>query len=124
MTGVESIPTLGPLPRKICVTDRVAQIGLYQYGAAGSIEGIDGVALRRNVDDIVLAPIDRETGHNKGLRIDLVVESDGLQQSESRFYNVALRQRRFVLIPAGAVIVVVIGRDVDLRLRRAGGRQA
>jgi len=49
--------------------------------------------------------------HNQWLRVHLVVERHGLKQTERRFPHVGRRQHRLILIPAGAIVIVVICGD-------------
>jgi len=60
------------------------------------------------------AILQKGSEHNQRLRIDLIVERNRGQETEGRFRHIGGGQRRFGLIPARAVIIVVIGRDSGL----------
>ena len=63
-----------------------SEILLEEHSAARGVDGIDRIPLRRHVDDgpVPLHPANRLVCQHQRLRIDLVVDSNGMQQAEGR----------------------------------------
>ena len=80
-----------------------------------NVDGVHRVVFRRHINHIVralkLSSGNQHARHHQRLSVHLVVERHGPQQAERRGPHVGRRQGRFMFIPSGAVVVVVIGCD-------------
>ena len=57
-------------------------------------------------------PANQLVCEHQRLRIDLVVDSDGMEQAEGRALDVRCRKHRFVLIPPRLLDIIVVRDDV------------
>jgi len=95
---------------------------MQQDRAGIGVQRIDRVAFGSDIDDVVDALTgDGLPGQDQRLRIDLIVERSETRHLEGQATSALTqhrvgRQNRLRRVPACAVIVVMIGRDVDLGL--------
>ena len=93
---------------------RRSEIRAQQHCPVVNVDGVHRVVFRRHINHIVRALVrsrrDLHTRHDQRLRVHLVIERHGPHQTE-RVPHVGGRQHCFALIPAGTVVVVVIGGD-------------
>src|SRR5262249_9172029 len=82
------------------------------------VDCVNGITLARDVDNIMDALMsssgDIYPGDDERLPVDLIVESYIVEQSEGGAVYVGRREHSLVGVPAGAIVVGVIGRDGGL----------
>jgi hypothetical protein len=83
-----------------------------EYRAAVGVDRVNRVVLRNDIDYVVSAVVDLDILNQQWLGIHLVIERDGLQQTEACLADRLRRQNSLVTVPTGAADVVVISDDL------------
>ncbi len=87
--------------------------GLGGGGIVG-VEGVDAVVDGGDEDEVVGSAVERDVGDDEGLRVDLVVDGELVEEAEGSDRDVGWGEEGLVGVGSGAGVVVVLGEDVDL----------
>jgi hypothetical protein len=82
-------------------------------GAVG-VESVGAVVFGDDIDDVVVPAADGDVGHVEGLGVNLAVHRVGKEFPEIGAVDIGSREGGFVLVPAVAGLVVVVGRQGNL----------
>src|ERR1700730_7196901 len=83
-----------------------------------SVDGVHTVMFGGDMDNIMRSPTDREIREIQGLRINSPIHRSGKQLAELRAVDVRWGENRLLRILAGAGVIVMVSRDVDLSVER------
>src|SRR3984893_13184084 len=102
--------------------NRTSEVSAKQHGAIGCVDRVDGVAFRRNINNVKRAT-KRATDdcliwNDERLRIDLIVELRCADYAECGLGDILHGQLCFMTVPAGSQIVVMVRWDPHGRLCR------
>ena len=96
--------------------DSPADIGYVPIGYPGvvGVESVGAVVLGDNINHVMGSAADSNIRHVKGLGINLAVNRVGKKLAEGGAVDIGGGEGRFVLVPAIAGLVIVIGREGSL----------
>ncbi len=98
---------------------RRPEVRIQEHRAARRIDGVNRVIvggyIHDSVNSLMTTGGDIHVGHHQRLSLCLIVKRNRVQHSERRTVNGGGGEHRFLRIPAGPVIVVVISRHRNLR---------
>src|SRR6516165_38893 len=87
-----------------------AQVPIEEHGAARGVDSIDSVPIRHHVYDVAVSghPLNRLVCNQEWLRIDLVIDGNGMEKAKAGTIHIRRRKDLLMRIPPGPLRVIMV----------------